>query len=372
MAPTLHVAASLAEAGPAWDPVLADGNVQSSRAWFESLAEAALPPGARPEFWLVREGDRPLLLLPMLVGPRRRLGSLTTAYTTAFQPLIAPGLDDAALVAAAAAVGRHMRRWPLARLEALDPAWPGLAAFEAGLRRAGVAVRRYGHFGNWRQPVTTWDAYLASRPGVLRETIRRKTRAAARGAAPDAAPDAAQNATQNAIRTNQAGIEVITGGPRLGPALAAYEDVYARSWKEPEPAPGLSTVLLPRLAAAGALRLGVMRAGGQPVAAQYWTVAGGVATVLKLAHDEAFRALSPGTVLTAHMIRHVIEQDGVSDLDFGRGDDPYKQLWTGGRCQRIGLLLAVSWRPGGFSALIRHDIGTMLRNGRELANAVEV
>lgn len=368
MALALHAAASLAEAGPAWDPVLADGSVQSSRAWFDSLVEAALPPGARPEFWMVRDGDRPLLLLPMLVGPGRQLGSLTTAYTTAFQPLAASGLDDAALAAAAAAVGRHMRRWPLARLEALDPAWPGLAAFEAGLRRAGVAVRRYGHFGNWRQPVTTWDAYLASRPGALRETIRRKTRAAARGAV----PDAAQNAAQNATRTNQVGIEVVTSGSLLGPALAAYEDVYARSWKEPEPAPGLSRVLLPRLAAAGTLRLGVMRAGNQPVAAQYWTVAGGVATVLKLAHDEAFRALSPGTVLTAHMIRYVIEQDGVSELDFGRGDDPYKQLWTGGRHQRIGLLLAVPWRPNGLSALIRHDVGMTLRNGRELATAIGV
>ena len=344
MPPTLHAAASLAGAGPHWDGVFADGAVQSSRAWFESLVEAALPAGVRPSFLMVSRDGQPALLLPMAAGPGRQLGSLTTAYTTAFQPLVPPGLDPAGLAAAAAAVGRHLRLWPLARLEALDPEWPGLPAFTAGLRRAGLAVRRYDHFGNWRQPVTGWDAYLDSRPGALRETIRRKTRAAARDA--------------------QVGIEVVTGGPRLGPALAAYEDVYGRSWKEPEPAPGLAAVLLPRLAAAGALRLGVMRVGGQPVAAQSWTVAAGVATVLKLAHDEAWRTLSPGTVLTAHMIQHVIQNDGVSTLDFGRGDDPYKQLWTGVRRQRIGLLLATPWRAAGLRALIRHDAGRVLRRGQ--------
>ena len=60
------------------------------------------------------------------------------------------------------------------------------------------------------------------------------------------------------------------------------------------------------------------------MAAQYWTVQDGVGTVLKLAYDEAWKAISPGTVLSAHMIRLLLAE-GVGELDYGRGDDAYKR-----------------------------------------------
>jgi len=351
-AATVQVAAALAEAGPEWDPLLAGAGFQSSRGWFEALAAAALPPDTWPQYWLIGEGGRPLLLLPMLAGPGRRLCSLTTAYTTLFQPLAAPDATDAGLHAAGAAAGRLCRALPHVTLEALDPDWPGLPPFLAGLRAAGLGVRRYLHFGNWHQPVTTWDAYLEARPGPLRETIRRKSRACA--------------------RMPEVRIEVVSGRDALAPALEAYESVYARSWKQPEPAPGLAAALLPRAAEAGALRLGVMWSGSQPVAAQYWIVKNGVATVLKLAHDDAWRALSPGTVLTAHMIRRLIVEDMVQDLDFGRGDDAYKRSWASLRRQRIGVLLAPVWRPHGAAILFRHDVGKLLRAARQFATTAKL
>lgn len=351
MTATVQVAAALADVGPEWDLLLDGSGFQSSRAWFEALVAAALPPGTQPQFWMIRDGGRPLLLLPMLAGPGRWLCSLTTVYTTLFQPLTAPDTTDAELRAAGIAAGRLCRAWPHATLEALDADWPGLPPFLAGLRAAGLGVRRYQHFGNWHEPVATWDAYLASRPGPLRETIRRKSRACA--------------------RMPEVRIEVVSGGDALAPALEAYESVYARSWKQPEPAPGLAAALLPRAASAGALRLGVMWAGSQPVAAQYWTVRDDVATVLKLAHDDAWRALSPGTVLTAHMIRSLIDGDGVRSLDFGRGDDAYKQSWAGLRRQRIGVLIAPMWRPRGAAILFRHDVGKLLRAVRRFATTAK-
>ena len=95
-------------------------------------------------------------------------------------------------------------------------------------------------------------------------------------------------------------------------------------------------------AAGGRLRLGVLRRGvdGVAVAAQYWVLGGGQAWLLKLAHAEESRAASPGPALTALMVRHLLERDGVRALDFGRGDDPYKRLWVGQRRQRMGLVLA--------------------------------
>jgi CelD/BcsL family acetyltransferase involved in cellulose biosynthesis len=109
----------------------------------------------------------------------------------------------------------------------------------------------------------------------------------------------------------------------------------------------------------GLLRLGVWSIGMAPVAAQFWVVRAGHAIVLKLAHDEAFRAHSPGTVLTAMMLRHLLDQEHVARIDFGRGDDAYKQGWAEQRQQRIGLLLVNPWHPAGIAALLRHAGGRM-------------
>ena len=85
----------------------------------------------------------------------------------------------------------------------------------------------------------------------------------------------------------------------------------------------------------------------------------GRATVLKLAHDEAFTAYSPGTVLTALTLRHLLDQEHVTEIDFGRGDDAYKQGWAAQRRQRIGLLLVDPWRLSGALQLGRHTLGRL-------------
>jgi hypothetical protein len=343
---TLQVtAAGLREIGREWDSLFAAGpSFQSSRAWFQATVEAGLPSGAKPVFLLCSDNGRPTAILPLLQGPGRRMRGLSTVYTCLFQPLVTPELANPDIRAAGAALGAHCRRWPLMVLDALDPTWTGLQPLLTGMRDSGFLARRFDHFGNWHQPVAgcTWASYLAARPGQLRETIRRKTRAC--------------------TRADQVRIEVVGRGDELGPAVAAYDDVYRRSWKAPEAAPGFTAALL-TYAAAGALRLGVLWVGAQPVAAQYWIVASGTATVLKLAHDDAWRALSPGTVLTAHMI-HGLLDEGVVELDFGRGDDAYKALWTSLRRPRIGVLLADPRNFGGLAALTRHAVGRILRNTR--------
>lgn len=200
---------------------------------------------------------------------------------------------------------------------------------------------RFAHFGNWHAPVAglDWEHWLAARPGALRSTIRRKLARAER---------------------DGAGLALIAGGAALEEeGIAAYATVYAASWKEPEFYPRFAAHLMRAAAAAGALRLALLKRDGQAVAAQLWLVAGGVATVHKLAHGEAARALSPGTVLTALTVRHLIECEHVAALDFGRGDDPYKAGWTTERRQRIGVLLAPPLHPAGMTALARHAAGRL-------------
>ncbi len=95
----------------------------------------------------------------------------------------------------------------------------------------------------------------------------------------------------------------------------------------------------------------MLHAEGKAIAAQFWILANGSAGLLKLAHDEAFKLLSPGTVLTALMIREFIESERVCELDFGCGDDAYKRLWASKRRQRIGILVINPRRLQGMAAL---------------------
>ncbi len=311
------------------------------RLWFRTVLAAAMPADARPLFLWCPAGNGPGVLLPL----RTRAGgtcleALSTPYSCLYQPLTAPAATDRDLFAAGQAFGRFCRSWAQVRLDALDAGWPGLPPLLAGAQEAGLVVLRFDHFGNWHEPVAgrSWADYLAARPGALRETIRRRL--------------------GQADRDPGVALEMIgEAGAALAAGIIAYEDVYARSWKAKEPFPRFSAALMRAAAAAGALRLGLLRLDGRPVAAQYWVVAGGTASVLKLAHDEAARARSPGTVLTAAIIRGLLDRERVTELDFGRGDDAYKSLWAGQRRPRIGVVLVNPRRPAGLLVLGRHVLG---------------
>ncbi|WP_376087637.1 GNAT family N-acetyltransferase [Roseomonas sp. CCTCC AB2023176] len=321
---------------PSWcDAWLAreEDDLQASRGWYETTLSHAVPPGAKPV--LLHLGAA---LLPMW-RDSGRLRGMTTPYTLLWRPLPAHDADATALRDA----GRRLaRRGPPVVLDALDPHSPGLPDLLSGVRAGGTAVLAHDHFGNWHETLphdATWESYLASRPSALRHTVARKMARALREA-------------RHVIAE--------APGPALDQAIADYVTVRAASWKPEEPAPDFDPALALRLAPLGLLRLGVLRgADGLPLAAQIWVLDRGRrrATVLKLSHVEAARAASPGTVLTALMVRHLLKEDGVRELDFGRGDDAYKRMWVAHRRQRIGVTLAHPAHPAGVAAILRHLAG---------------
>lgn len=319
----------------------------ASRLWYEASIGHALPAGAQP---LLAHHSAALLIL---LRARAGLAALTTPYTLVWRPLPAPDSTAEQLHAAGRALARAVGFGPPMRLDALDDTAPGLAPLLQGFRAAGRIALRYAHFGNWHAalpPSLTWNAYLEARPPTLRTTIGRKL-----------------NRARRTLR-----FELATApGAALEAGIDAYEDVRARSWKPHEPFPAFDRALMRAAAAAGVLRLGVLRTAdtGRPVAAQYWIVSGRQASVLKLAHAEDARDASPGTVLSAMVLRHLIDDEQVTALDFGRGDDPYKRQWVESRRQRIGVLLVDPRHPAGIAALARHAAGRL--RGRFLARGTE-
>jgi hypothetical protein len=318
------------------------GDAFSTAGWYRSVAEAGLPSGARPAVLVATQAGRCVAVFPMRDGAGG-LGSLTTPYSCLWHPLFAPDLDSDTLRGLGETFGRFCRRRGVTRLEAIDADAPWVAPLLAGVRSAGLIPLWFAHFGNWFCPTLglDWSAYLRQRPGRLRETVRRRTRRL----------------------MAEAEFALIDGVRDLDAALADYASVYARSWKAPEPFPAFNPALMRACAGEGTLRLGLLRRAGTPIAAQFWIVRDSWAGVQKLAHDEADHASAPGTVLTGLMIRHLLDEEHVAELDFGRGDDAYKQDWTGTRRQRQGVLLANPRRPAGFVAMARHMAGRLRRRG---------
>jgi CelD/BcsL family acetyltransferase involved in cellulose biosynthesis len=122
--------------------------------------------------------------------------------------------------------------------------------------------------------------------------------------------------------------------------------------------------LIRAAARSGVLRLGVAWLGEVPVAAQVWMVAGGRADIYKLAHDEAHKETSPGSLLTAMLMRHAFEQDRVRVVDYLSGDDGYKRLWMSEVHERTGLVAHRLRTVRGLAGAAREAAGQWLRGLR--------
>jgi hypothetical protein len=318
----------------------------TSRPWYDTFLTAGLDGGATPIFFVLGGHDgSAAAVLPCQQTPAKRsatVSSLTSFYSCDFQPLIAANADPGATAFdLGRAVAKHLAGEAVIGFDSLDSTHPVLEPFLAGLSQPGRALLRYEHFGRWWENIEGlgFEAYMAGRSGALREVVRRK-----------------------GARLEKAGARFAIVGPgALEQGIADYETIYAASWKEPEPFPAFQPTLMRNLARAGWLRLAICHLAGRPVAAQLWVMIEGRATVLKLAHDQEFDDLSPGTVLTAFAIRTLMESDGASVLDFGRGDDAYKQAWTTQRTPHIGVLsAAVARRP---FLIARHKLARLVRGG---------
>jgi hypothetical protein len=263
-----------------------------------------------------------------------------------------PDLDAATLAAIASAIAAERPAWDVVDLGPFDRSAPSFDRLSAALRSSGFWVQPYFHFGMWYERLDGRDfaAFLAARPGALRTTLRRR---------------AARLDKLGRVEINNA-----HGGADLAPAIAAYADVYARSWKPREPYPDFMPRLMREAAAAGALRLGILSLDDAPIAAQLWIVWRRRASIFKLAHDERYKHASPGSVLTMHMLRHAIDIDHVDEIDFGRGDDPYKRLWLGQRREFWGLLACHPRTLRGLGAILRHGGGAVARRALRRMTAI--
>lgn len=293
--------------------------------WFR-LLHAHVPPAGKLNVWRARDGDKAAWLFLAVEG--KKASAYAAWYSLRFNGI---GENDVMTPLAEAIRSSGIAELELAPIE--DPE-PLAAAFRAASWRVTLTEKT----GNWRVATEGEDfaAYWAKRPGQLRSTAKRKAKAA--------------------------GLEITIFDHFDEAAWAAYEEVYRASWKPEEGSFPFLRALAEQEGAAGTLRLGVARKEGQPVAVQLWLVENGEATIHKLAYREDMKELSPGTILGEAMFRRAIDQDRVSIIDYGTGDDAYKRDWM---AERRPLWRLQAFNPGTFRGLAgaARALAGRLRNG---------
>ena len=297
--------------------------------WYELVARYGLDPGWRAQAYADDAGGAALVCAVGADGDARELRGCITPYTCEYDWL---GASSEAVRATAAALARADKRTQTILLPGLNPQADSFGATLAGLKDAGFVAKPYFAWGTWFQACANMDfaAYLSGRPSVLQNTWRRK--------------NAALHKSHEGAFETAMDVEGF---------IRAYDDVYTRSWKEPEPFPDFMPALLRVAAKLGALRHGVLKADGNPIAAQFWIVWQGQAIIFKLAYDKDWSKFSPGTLLTMHMVKEVLEKDRVRELNFGRGDDDYKKLWMSERRERWGIEAVNPRSAAGFARALK-------------------
>lgn len=302
--------------------------------WFDLLAAHGFAGKDRVD--ARGDADAATAWLPLRIDRAGFLSGLTNWYSFAIRPLYHGGGDrDAAL--------RDLFRRLRARAAHLS-----LYPVRDDDRPAVLSAMRDA--GWWAQVAPAGDrhwldlagldheSWWAGRPGALRSTVQRKA------------------------KKGVVDIQLLTA---FDPgSWAAYEQIYAASWKPEEGNAALLRAFAEAESFRGTFRMGVARIDGVPVAAQFWTVEEGTAFIHKLAHVEDSQKASPGTLLSAALFRHVIDVDHVRRVDFGTGDDAYKRDWMNRheplwRIEAFNSARIAAWGPA-FKAFAR----SLLRNDR--------
>jgi hypothetical protein len=295
--------------------------------WYRLLADHCALPG-KPIVARAKHMQRRAWMF--LAVEDRRANSWASWYSLRWRPVGAPELQRHILAALRDGLVPALDFAPLEETESLVSA----------CRDSGWIPFVEPAKANWRAHTREmdFDAYWATRPGRLRSTAKRKAKAA--------------------------GLEIEILDRFDEAAWADYEAVYAASWKPDEGAPAFLRALAEQEGAARTLRLGIARKDGTPLAAQLWLVENDEATIHKLAYREDSKALSPGTVLSMAMFRHVLDRDRVSIIDYGTGDEPYKADWMDER-RTLWRLRAYNRRTlAGLAGAARRAASSLVRRAR--------
>ena len=300
--------------------------------WFQNWSKTALDAQRRLRIYGLESDDAhaPVLaVLPMCYTPPALpaiqfniLHAAANYYSAQVGPVI--NIDETGskenLALLIQGMIRESPRWDIMDFHPIEKGSENYALLKETLSSAGMAVECYFCSGNWFLKVggRTYQQYFANLPSRLRNTLQRKS--------------------EQIKNAGQLRFDIISAPEQAADRMHDFLEVYANSWKKPEPFPEFMPGWIVESARQGWLRMGIASIDNKPVAAQIWVVHQNKASIYKLAYDRQYAKYSIGSLLTAHLLQQVIDTDQVAEVDFLNGDESYKQDWMSHRREYWGIV----------------------------------
>ncbi len=313
-----------------------------SHDWFGCCWRAATP-ARRPEILLVEDSAGPVALVPLvhwsgaLHGLPVRFVGMLNAPDTAFADWLIVGRPEPVIEAVLGDLATRAD-WDVMALNSLPASSLTLKALQAWI----PGRYRWQPISPIRSPYLnttgTWEEFWTGTSQRFKKTVR--------------------NVRNRLAKVGSVSVEEHRTVAPDSPVFADLLAVSARSWKAEHALaianmPGMAQFfreLTVHASARGWLRLWIMRLDGLPVATEYQLEADGRVHALRADFDAAVPDdLSPGTHLSAEIVRALFGRETVYEYDMGPGDDEYKSRWAGG-AHDLGRLRV--FRPGAYGTLL--------------------
>ena len=316
-----------------------------TRRWFEILEKTTRTDQDRFFYLVVEIGAEPIALMA-LRSPAGQLGAslqgqdtgpgsiaaLTNWYTSSYDILISPQLDDHRVImrALVAELRKRLAKAAVIEFNYLDENAETTGLLISTLRSTGLITLSYRHHLVRYEDVSSIDfkTYLRQRSLGIRKEYARKGRR-----------------LEEKFQLDQI---VYRDRGQLDKALQDYQTVYEKSWKQPERFPDYIPELFRHGLTENWLRVAVLYLDDQPVATEIHILFNGQATSYKGAYDPTYRKYSPASVLRIFVIQYLMEVDKVREMDMGYGDQPYKKSWLSRGRWLTGV---VAFNPWSFTGL---------------------
>ena len=339
-----------------------------TRGWYEILENTTRTEVDKFFYVTVESGGKPLAFMA-LRSPAGQLGSslqgldtgtdsiasLTNWYSGFYDLLLSPALTDPGAVVRKLIDGVRERLGKGAVIEFnyLDQKAESTALLIRALRSAGLITLTYYHELVRYEDVRKmdFDNYLGQRSAGIRREYGRKGRRLAKH-----------------FKLEQV---VYGDDSQLDRVLDEYQDIYAKTWKKPERFPQYIPELIRHGLAKQQIRVAMLYLDGQPVATEVYILFNGQATSYKGGYDPAYKKYSPHSVLRIFAFKHLMEVDGVNEIDFGYGDHPYKKDWFSQKRWLVGVLAFNPRSLMGWKLLLAHFRRKFMVKLRQLARRMK-